>query len=56
MRMLWRFREDIFDNAFGEFARDTLQALPGVKEIHSSFSLKALKSERLLPIPEPTRA
>lgn len=39
-------------NAFGEFARNTLQALPGVKEIHSSFSLKAVKSERQLPIPD----
>lgn len=36
--------------SFGEFARDVLQALPGVKEIYSSFSLKVLKDERLLPI------
>jgi len=38
-------------NAFGEFARNTLQTLPGVKELYSSFSLKALKTERRLPIP-----
>jgi Lrp/AsnC family leucine-responsive transcriptional regulator len=36
--------------AYGEFARDTLQALPGVKELHSSFSLKSLKEQRQLPI------
>lgn len=38
--------------AFGDFVRDTLQTLPGVKEFYSSFSLKALKAERQLPIPE----
>ncbi len=38
--------------AFGEFARNVLQALPGVKEIYSSFSLKAVKDARLLPVPE----
>lgn len=37
--------------AYGEFARGTLQALPGVKELHSSFSLKAVKSQRRLPMP-----
>lgn len=37
--------------AYGEFARNTLQALPGVKELHSSFSLKSLKEQRRLPIP-----
>ena len=37
--------------AFGEFARNVLQALPGVKEIYSSFSLKAVKEVRLLPVP-----
>lgn len=36
--------------AFGEFARNTLQALPGVKELYSSFSLKAVKADRQLPI------
>lgn len=39
--------------AYGEFARNTLQALPGVKELHSSFSLKSLKAQRQLPIPGP---
>lgn len=39
-------------NAFGEFARNTLQALPGVKEFYSSFSLKAVKEQRLLCIPQ----
>lgn len=38
-------------NAFGDFARNTLQALPGVKELYSSFSLKAVKAEHQLPIP-----
>jgi len=42
-------------NAFGEFARNTLQALPGVKEFYSSFSLKAVKEQRQLPIPEPLK-
>jgi Lrp/AsnC family transcriptional regulator, leucine-responsive regulatory protein len=37
-------------NAFGDFTRNTLQALPGVKELYSSFSLKAVKSERKLPL------
>jgi DNA-binding Lrp family transcriptional regulator len=37
-------------NAFGEFTRNILQALPGVQEIHSSFSLKAVKSGYLLPV------
>jgi DNA-binding Lrp family transcriptional regulator len=36
---------------FGEFTRDVLQTLPGVKEIQSNFSLKAVKSARTLPIP-----
>jgi len=38
--------------AYGEFARDVLQTLPGVKEIYSSFSLKMLKDERVLPVME----
>ena len=29
--------------AYGEFARNVLQDLPGVTELHSSFSLKSLK-------------
>ena len=37
--------------AFGAFTRDVLQTLPGVKEIQSNFSLKAVKSARTLPIP-----
>jgi DNA-binding Lrp family transcriptional regulator len=37
--------------SFGEFARDVLRAIPGVKEIYSSFSLKALKAARELPLP-----
>lgn len=36
--------------SFGVFARDVLRALPGVKEIYSSFSLKEIKSTRTLPI------
>lgn len=36
--------------AFGEFTRDVLQALPGVKEIYSSFSMKVLKDDRVLPV------
>lgn len=37
--------------SFGDFARNVLRSLPGVKEIHSSFSLKSIKSRRRLPIP-----
>lgn len=40
---------------FGDFARETLQALPGVKELYSSFSLKAVKADRTLPMPQPAR-
>lgn len=36
---------------FGEFARNELRRLPGVKELNSSFSLKAVKTEGSLPIP-----
>lgn len=36
--------------SFGEFCRNELQALPGVKELYSSFSLKAVKDDRVLPI------
>ncbi len=36
--------------AFGRFARDVLRALPGVKEIYSSFSLKEVKAGRELPL------
>ncbi len=36
--------------AFGEFTRNVLQTLPGVKEIYSSFSMKVLKGDRVLPV------
>jgi len=36
--------------AFGEFTRNVLQTLPGVKEIYSSFSMKVLKDDRVLPV------
>lgn len=36
--------------AYGEFARNVLQDLPGVTELHSSFSLKSLKDQRKLPL------
>ncbi|WP_296264588.1 Lrp/AsnC family transcriptional regulator [Pseudomonas sp. UBA6562] len=35
--------------SFGEFAREILQRLPGVKEIYSSFSYKAVKHQRVIP-------
>lgn len=38
--------------SFGEFAREVLQRLPGVKEIYSSFSYKAVKDTRLIPLPQ----
>ncbi len=37
---------------FGEFSRSTLRALPGVKEISSSFSLRAVKATHALPVPD----
>ncbi|WFN14866.1 Lrp/AsnC family transcriptional regulator [Burkholderia contaminans] len=40
-------------HAFGAFTREVLQALPGVKEIYSSFSLKAVKDSRQLPVSGP---
>ena len=36
--------------AYGQFARNVLQDLPGVTELHSSFSLKSLKDQRKLPL------
>lgn len=36
--------------SFGNFTRETLQSLPGVKEIYSSFSMKILKNDRVLPV------
>lgn len=38
--------------SFGEFAREVLQTLPGVKEIYSSFSYKAVKQRRVIPVAE----
>ncbi|MBF8781834.1 Lrp/AsnC family transcriptional regulator [Pseudomonas fulva] len=38
--------------SFGEFAREVLQRLPGVKEIYSSFSYKAMKARRVIPVSE----
>jgi Lrp/AsnC family transcriptional regulator, leucine-responsive regulatory protein len=38
--------------SFGEFARSTIRALPGVKEMNSSFSLREVKSAVALPIPD----
>ncbi|VVO08144.1 Lrp/AsnC family transcriptional regulator [Pseudomonas fluorescens] len=38
--------------SFGEFAREVLQTLPGVKEIYSSFSFKSVKQSRFIPIPD----
>lgn len=37
---------------FGEFARDALRSLPGVKEINSSLSLREVKSGPDLPVPD----
>lgn len=36
--------------AYGEFARNILQGLPGVRELHSSFSLMSIKARRRLPL------
>nr|WP_314484129.1 Lrp/AsnC family transcriptional regulator [uncultured Pseudomonas sp.] len=36
--------------SFGEFTREVLQRLPGVKEIYSSFSYKAVKEGRVIPV------
>ncbi|AIR89587.1 Lrp/AsnC family transcriptional regulator [Pseudomonas cremoricolorata] len=38
--------------SFGEFAREVLQRLPGVKEIYSSFSFKAVKQRDKVPLPQ----
>jgi len=35
---------------FSKFALDVLLALPGVKDTHSSFSLKEVKTSSLLPL------
>jgi Lrp/AsnC family leucine-responsive transcriptional regulator len=36
--------------SFGEFARNTIRSLPGVKEMNSSFSLKEVKAGQALPV------
>lgn len=36
--------------SFGAWSRNKIQALPGVKEINTSFSLKPIKTQRSLPI------
>jgi Lrp/AsnC family leucine-responsive transcriptional regulator len=38
--------------SFGNFARDHIRCLPGVKEMNSSFSLKAVKLSREIPLPD----
>jgi Lrp/AsnC family transcriptional regulator, leucine-responsive regulatory protein len=38
--------------SFGRFARDTIRALPGVKEMYSSFSLNEVKHESGIPLTE----
>lgn len=37
-------------DSFGDFARDKIRNLPGVKEMNSSFSLKQVKHTTELPI------
>lgn len=36
--------------SFGEFARDRIRTLPGVKAMNSSFSLKEVKAALTLPV------
>lgn len=36
--------------SFGDFARQVLRALPGVKEVYSSFSLRETKAAGRLPL------
>lgn len=38
--------------SFGEFVRDHIRCLPGVKEMNCSFSLKEVKADREVPIPD----
>lgn len=38
--------------SFGNFARDRIRSLPGVKEMYSSFSLKEIKAGREIPLPD----
>ena len=37
--------------SFGNFARDHIRSLPGVKEMYSSFSLKEVKAGHEIPLP-----
>lgn len=38
--------------SFGNFARDRIRCLPGVKEMNSSLSLKEVKYSREIPLPD----
>jgi DNA-binding Lrp family transcriptional regulator len=38
--------------SFGVFARDTIRALPGVKEMYTSFALKEVKATGEVPLPD----
>ena len=38
--------------SFGDFARDRIRCLPGVKEMNSSLSLKEVKINREVPLPD----
>lgn len=38
--------------SFGDFARDNIRGLPGVKEMNSSFSLKEVKINKEIPLPD----
>jgi Lrp/AsnC family leucine-responsive transcriptional regulator len=38
--------------SFGDFARENIRCLPGVKEMNSSFSLKEVKLSREIPLPD----
>ena len=38
--------------SFGDFARDHIRCLPGVKEMNSSFSLKEVKGNKEIPLPD----
>lgn len=38
--------------SFGNFARDKIRRMPGVKEMYSSFSLKEVKINREIPLPD----
>ncbi len=38
--------------SYGNFARDKIRCLPGVKEMNSTFSLKEVKVNREIPLPD----